>query len=351
MSPENEDILNFKYHFIEKIGLLMSRHDLKAIHLANILNISDDKISRYRNPKHPSIPDVDFFLKLKSNFPLEIDLNDWIDIPRSDRKQSKGLNKKQSERTWNQILDLDEGESIYLSEDPKSYKYFTQKIMDLEVKSERIYFSNIFPSGIFRFNSQKKDKVGKQLELNRYKKLKNSKKVFREYYTLESFLRFCFGITGERFSSWYELFITLDRINDFLLNPSGERGIYLIDTSKKEERDNEYFYGYPITRLVNEDYIVTSDLNRTYRFERNPNRYNSIKIDLENLSDKYDIRFSILLLLNILKESVNTKKENSSRPTRESKIRIWEMFRRELKKNIQIEAEDFSKACFRNIIS
>lgn len=272
-------------------------------------NKKDSKVKK----KTLEYPTFHFLVRLKQLFP-DIDLDYLLSSVKEPKKKTKPIKVDPQKTVINDwISDLEEGEIRYLSEEKSATKYLNNYLNKMEEKSEsgRIYISYIFPSGLHRIE---KDKDEIEKNRNAVFKNKETNKRNHEFYTVASFLQFCFGTFGERvYRKSDKTRMLLGMTNYFY--PDGQRDSYkqlwLMDTSKAFSEDN--FYGFPITRLVQSDHIISSETNRFIRVERNIERYKQLeKIFYHDTNSNILIQpEDVLIYLETARNSLLNTKENS----------------------------------------
>ncbi|MCP5499497.1 MAG: hypothetical protein H7A25_06310 [Leptospiraceae bacterium] len=294
---------------------------------------------------------LEFISKLKEVYPI-IDLNKYI-IPKtkgfsfysdgpfvtvinfpdeSDRELNLGLE-------WNTV-------SYFKEKEPK--KDSNPFLRELEGRKGRYYFSNIFPSGLHR-----PERTGEDKERNSI--FKDKSLMNEEIYTLASFLHFAFGMVGDRIYSLDEKLEIMKNANDYFNTQASEfkqlneierkqieaeielkkeRFIHFLDTSKKED---SHFYGYATIRLLDDDYIVSTEPYRGLRIERNNYRYNTLKEKFENKKNMIEGKHFLRVMMQTLEEwKANSKNMDN--------LKAIKLFINKLNPN-----EEYIKACRNNL--
>lgn len=300
-NEEKEEIkLAFKKEFVLKMKAMMNRLNLTQKELSEQTGKKPPQINRLLNEKNLEYPTIDFLIKIRELY--KADLNyllsfEKLEVKQSevDRTSSEIVLKKSIINDWD--TPLLPGEYRYLKEDLTVGKDINDYLRRMEEVEGRIYISPIFPSGLHRIEKIKNLKDDKSEKL-RNTNLKSLTKRNWEFYTIASFLQFGFSNINERLYNKSQKIQILKQVRKYF-SEGEDRELYFIDTSKAAKPD-DFFYGFPITRLVQKEHIITTETNRCFRVERNKERY-------KELLQKFSLKENMIYTSSIV--SVNCVEE------------------------------------------
>lgn len=337
-NPLNTEIGEEAFSLIKKLRLIAIKIHLKSLlekeiaagtfgyeiqkiaDLAAKFNTETETFNKYFSTNSPQI---EFLSKLKEIYPA-IDLNKFL-LP-----YNKGLQFYADGPLVNIIPNtnaIDSDNNIDLEWDTAAYfkenRYkveINEFLKEMESRKGRIYFSNIFPSGLHRHhkNNRPEDKERNNI-------LKNNRLPNEETYTVASFLQFGFGQIGERLYTLEEKIHIINNAVDYFIIPTNEKGrmnsferekremrdIYFLDTSNNTHDKVSHFYGYATIRLLDDGYIVSTESHRIMRIERNYYRYQQLKELLNHKKNNFPGKYLLKMMQETLLEWQKKKMNHS----------------------------------------
>ncbi|MCB1179033.1 MAG: helix-turn-helix transcriptional regulator, partial [Leptospiraceae bacterium] len=298
---KNQDIkLTFKREFVLKLKSIMHSHSLTQKELSSQTGKKPPQINRLLNPEIAEYPTLDFLIKLRELYGVDLNYllsSDSLEVKvnEEDRTSSELVLKKNISNDWD--TPILPGGFRYLKEDLNSGKDLNEYLERMEKDKGRIYISNIFPSGLHR----KEDSTKEEMKRKRNRQLSQPNRKNWEFYTITSFLQFGLTPFNERkYTTNQKIRILRNMVKYF--SEGDNRELHFMDTSEEANPDS-FFYGFPTTRVMKEEHIITQETHRFMRVERNKERYDDLErifVHKENL-----IYTSSIISLQCLNQMIN----------------------------------------------
>lgn len=306
---EESEKREIKKAFAERLMSILKERKLSQQKLSNDTGKAAAQISRLLSESSNEFPTMDFLIKLNELYGLNIN---WL-LAGSGEKYSQDISPTFSKKNSlvdtisyidSSVWDFDKpilpDTVVYFKENKREGITQNKLFQKFEEIEGRIYISPIFPSGLHRLS---KDDPSQEARNNT---LKDPDKKNIEIYTIDSVLNFAFNTVSRKVLPKSVKVSMLENLISFFSKSLGSKELILFDNSE----NGADFYGFATIRLVNKDYILTTDAYRTVRIERSFRRYKSIEEEYRSPENmKYCISsIGSITIMEKLKEALSKGK-------------------------------------------